>query len=108
MIGSLTAGQILALYTWFPLAALLIIMLLIARFYERFSGVRTYFQGFLIPLVLSGVGMVRYASLNDIVGDPLADLALVGAGLTLMILCIHIYRRMLRPQPDENTDEPLD
>jgi glucose-6-phosphate-specific signal transduction histidine kinase len=100
MISSLSLSQLLTLYNWFPLAALLMFMLLIARFYEKFSGRRMYYQGFVLPLVLFGAAAVRYASIDAIAGDVLGDLALLTAGLTLTPLCLVVYWRMLRNKPD--------
>ncbi len=78
-MNAATPNQILTLYMWFPLAVLLVFMLLIARFYQRFSGERTYYPLYLLPLVLYGLATVRCASINQMAGDPVAD-ALAGAG----------------------------
>jgi hypothetical protein len=104
-------NQLLALYAWFPLAASLLILLLIARFYEKFSGRKMYFRAFFLPVVLFGAAEVRYAYVGRIVGDMLGDLALTGAGLSLLILCGIIYVRMLSPASyqtaeDERQNEP--
>jgi hypothetical protein len=96
MLSSLSLSQLLALYSWFPLAALLLMLLLIARFYEKFSGKRMYFQAFFVPLVLFGAAALRYASIDGISGDVLGDLTLTVAGLTLLPLCVVVYWRMLR------------
>jgi hypothetical protein len=101
LISSLSLNQLLALYSWFPLAALLMFMLLIARFYEKFSGNRMYFKGFVIPLILFGMAIVRYASVDGIVGDAIADVALISAGITLVTLCIVVYWQMLRSKLDD-------
>lgn len=92
---ALSPSQFLALYTWFPLAVLLFILLLVARFYERSSGVRTYYQGFMLSIVAFGVAAVRYAADDRIMGDTVADLALMVAGLTLSGLCLMLYWRMI-------------
>lgn len=96
MLSSLSFSQLLALYSWFPLAALLLILLLIARFYEKFSGRRMYFHLFFVPLVLFGAAAARYASLDGISGDLLGDIMLMVAGLTLTPLCLVVYWQMLR------------
>lgn len=92
---SLTFNQFLALYVWFPLTVLLFIMLLIARFYQKFSGERTYFRFFVIPMILFGIASVRYAGVETINSDPMADLALISGGLTLSALSILLYWRMI-------------
>ena len=82
------------LYTWFPLAALLFLLLLIARFYEKFSGEHTYFRLFSLPIVLFGAATVRYASVNRMAGDALADAMMAVGGLVLTLLCLFLFRRM--------------
>jgi hypothetical protein len=84
------------LYGWFTLAALLMFLLLIARFYQRFSGERTYFQWFQIPILLFGAATVRYTSIDQIAGDGLGDVLLVVGGAALGFLCIHLYTAMTR------------
>ncbi|MBE0691049.1 MAG: hypothetical protein IH587_13100, partial [Anaerolineae bacterium] len=44
---SVSVGQLLMLYGWFVLAALTLILGLIARFYAKFSGERTFYAFFL-------------------------------------------------------------
>lgn len=92
---ALSPSQFLALYTWFPLAVLLFIVLLVARFYERSSAIRTYYQGFMLPIVAFGVAAVRNAADDSMMGDVLADLALLIAGVSLSILCLMLYWRMI-------------
>lgn len=87
-------SQLLLLYTWFALAAVLFFLLLIARFYEKFSGERTYFRLFLVPMLLFGAAAVRYSSIDRIAHDALGDLFLAAAGLLLAWLCVRLYRRM--------------
>ena len=40
------------LYGWFILAALTLFLGLIARFYRKFSGERTFYPLFLVPLAV--------------------------------------------------------
>jgi hypothetical protein len=80
---------------WFPLAALLLFMLLIARFYEKFSGKRVYFQFFALPLVLFGISSVRYAGMGGFTHDVIADLMMAIAGGVLCVLCLMLYWRMI-------------
>lgn len=94
-MNAVTPNQILTLYTWFPLAALLMFMLLIARFYEKFSGERTYYRLFTLPLVLYGLATVRYASINQVMGDPIADLLLGAGGAALLALSLLLGWAML-------------
>ena len=87
-------SQLLALYSWFPLAALLFFLLLIARLYERFSGEKTQFRLFVIPIVLFGIHVVYQT--NQASGDSfiMGLLPAVG-GLLLIGLCVHLYRKMM-------------
>ena len=95
---SLSLNQFLILYLWFPLAALLFFLLLIARFYQKFSGERTFFRFFLVPVVLFGGAVVRYASIDQVIGDPVGDLLLAVAGVVLVGLCFTLYRLMIVQQ----------
>jgi hypothetical protein len=92
---SLSLNQLLVIYTWFPLAVLILFALLIARLYGKFSDKKTYSRLFLIPLVLFGVSSVRYASLDTAVGDPIADILIGIGGFVLAILCIRLYWLMM-------------
>ncbi len=90
----IVAHQAFTIISWFAVAILLTILLLIARFYENVSGERTYFWLFGAPIVLWGVASARYAFLGQVSGDPLGDgLWLVG-GLLLAGLCIYLYNLM--------------
>lgn len=92
---SLSLNQFLLLYTWFPLVILLVFLSLIARFYERFSGARTYFQLFALPVVLFGMAFVRYASLDTLIGDSFADATMGIGGVLLVVLCWRVFRLMI-------------
>lgn len=92
---SLSFSQFLALYAWFPLALLLLVLLLVARFFERSSGERTFFRLFMVPIIAFGVAAVRYAAVDQIVGDLIADLALTVGGITLSGLSLVLYWRMI-------------
>lgn len=85
-------SQLLTLYVWFPLAAFLFFLLLIARLYEKFSGERTYFRWFVLPIFLFGVSAVFQTRTQDS-----AALALVPAagGILLIALAYYLYRKMM-------------
>lgn len=87
-------NQFLVLYSWFPLAALLFFLLLIARFYERFSGERTYFRWLLLPLAGFSIAAMRAASI-DTLNDTLIHLISALSGSVLLLLCLQIYRVMV-------------
>jgi hypothetical protein len=87
-------NQLLILYTWFLLAAFIFLFLLIARFYQNFSGENTHFRLFIVPIILFGAAAVRYTSIKQVTRDPLADLLSAAAGFTLLVLSISLYRWM--------------
>lgn len=95
---SVSLNQFLVLYAWFPLAALLLFMMLIARFYEQFSGQRTFFRFFPIPVVLFGAAAVRYASINQTHDDQIGAVLMAAAGLLLIALSGNLYRVMLKKE----------
>jgi hypothetical protein len=83
------------LYTFFLLAAVLMFLLLIARYYQRFASERTLYQWFGLPLLLFGAATMRYASINAIAGDWLGDSLLGLAGFVLIPLSVFLYYRMM-------------
>jgi hypothetical protein len=89
-----TLSQIILLYFWFVLAGLLGFVVLIARFYQRFSGERTYYRWYLLPIIFYGAAALRYASIDQIAGDPLADILAGTAGISLLVLSVRLYRQM--------------
>jgi hypothetical protein len=92
---SLSLNQFFMLFMWFPLTALLLLLMLIARFFERFSGQTTYYKWIIVPVVLFGFGFVRYASIQSIAGDALGDILLGMAGLSLLLLSSRLYWLMI-------------
>ena len=97
---SLSLNQFLLLYTWFLTTALIVFLLLIARFYQHFSGKRTYYRFFLAPILLWGVFAVRYASVDALTRSTFADLTLGLGGVIMSVLCGNLYRLMLTSKKD--------
>lgn len=87
--------QFLVLYTWFPLTVLLAFMLLIARFYQKFSGEETYYWLYLAVIVLFGALFVRMASIEFGMGDLLVDILSATVGILLLFLSVLLYFRMM-------------
>ncbi|MBL8165450.1 MAG: hypothetical protein JNJ61_25940 [Anaerolineae bacterium] len=95
-MAAVSLSQIVILYAWFPLALILLFLLLIARFYERSANERTFFGYFGVPIGLFGAGLIRYASVNAIAGDVLGDMLVGIGGLLLILLCLFLYHLMTR------------
>jgi hypothetical protein len=93
-------SQLVLLYTWFALAALIALMLVIARFYQHFSGEPMAYRLFLLPMLLFGIASVRYASIDRIGGDLLGDVLAGAAGALLAACAIHLYHRMTINRPE--------
>lgn len=91
----LSLSQAFILYGWFPLAALLFFLLLIARAYQRFSGHNTHFRLYLLPIALFGAAAVRAANSTSPQSDTVADLLLALGGLLLLGLTGLLYQRMI-------------
>ena len=98
-MSSVSLHQFLTLYSWFPLAALLLFLLLIARFYARFSGQRTYHWLYLVPIIGSGIVVVRSASTGNPTADAFIMVMSLVSGVTLIILVIWLARMMLAHKP---------
>jgi len=98
MMSSVSLHQFLTVYAWFGVGALLILLALIARFYERLSGERTYYRWFAVPVLAFAGAAIRLAYLNRVTGDRWADLCLLAGGISLATLCLNIYRRMTSRQ----------
>jgi hypothetical protein len=93
-MDDVSAHQFLTIYTWFGLSALVFLMALVARFYERLSGQRTYYQLFFVPMLAFAAATVRLAGLDQLVGDGWANVFLLIGGASLAALCVHVYRLM--------------
>ena len=96
MLETQAISQLFMLYSWFILSAVLGFVLLIARFYQRFSGERTYYRWYALPVVLYGAATVRFASIDQVAGDPVGDVLAGLAGLSLIFLIGRLYRKMTR------------
>jgi len=95
-VGAASLSQFLTLYNWFPLAFLLVFLLLIARFYQKSVAEKTYYFWFALPILLFGAAAMRYASIDQLTGDPWGDLLLGIGGVALLTLALFLYFRMTR------------
>lgn len=92
----------LGLVIWIGSVALQLTVMAIARFFERTSGQRTGYLWFLLPILLTSGGALRYlwrmprASMwPDFTGDPLANGMFFVAGLLLVILGNALHDQMM-------------
>jgi len=102
-LNDVSLHQFLVLYTWFPLAVLLLFMLLIARFYQKFSGERTFFWLYILNAILFGAMCVRYASMGIVVGDIVSDILALLAGSLLIFLVLLLRFRMINKKKIDST-----
>lgn len=104
-MNAIAVNQFFVLYMWFALVALILLMMLIARFYQNFSGEKTFFRIFIAPIILFGIASVRYTSIDKLAGDPLADLLFSAGGLVLLGLCLRLYWVMVvrRTKEEKNS-----
>ncbi|MFN8597009.1 MAG: hypothetical protein U0559_12605 [Anaerolineae bacterium] len=89
-----TLHLIATLYIWFAVAALIVVLNRISRFFQITSGRRSYYELFWVPLIFITIGGIRYALVGDIAGDPVGDTLMLVGGLTLMGLCAYLLRLM--------------
>ena len=97
-------NSILLLYSWIVVAALILFLFLIGRFYELKLKQRSRYQLFLVPLVLFSVATLGYVFLvrgstetmpHDFVGALWPDLLYLAGGLVLIALCYSLHRTMM-------------
>jgi hypothetical protein len=86
--------QLLSIVAWFPVAVLLALFMLIARFYQKQTGELTYFPLFGVPIVCFGLAAAQEARTNQIFSDPIGDVLLFAGGVILVVLCVLLYRKM--------------
>ncbi len=91
---TITLNQALTLYNWFLSAVLVLILLMIARFYELKTHERTYYRIFILPLASFGVASIRSAYLDQANTDELATSFWVIGGIILIVLCVRLYHLM--------------
>jgi len=97
-----TIVSILSLSIWVLVGSLVFFLLLIARFYEKkyaelysdSSRKRTFYQFYLVPLILFLISAVRSAHLGDLVGDTWSEVALGTGGILLAVLGVRLQRLM--------------
>lgn len=98
----ITPFQAFILFSWFPLAFTLTVMMLIGRFYQRFSGRQTRWPWLAAPLVLFAAAVVREANIG-MAADAVAYGLYALASVLLLVVVLPIYRAMMATNP-ENPD----
>ncbi len=102
MVLDTALHQFLVLYTWFPLAALLVFFLLIARFYQRFSTARTYYLLYIAAIIGFGALSIRQAGIDLAAQDRVAGVASLFSGVFLLVAVILLARLMLSSKKAED------
>jgi hypothetical protein len=92
----ISMNLVLMTYSWVIIAILLFFLFLIARFYEKKAHQKSYYQLFLLPLVLFLLGTLRYDFLfvGNFVGDLLGDTLFFAGGVVTTILGYHLFNLM--------------
>lgn len=104
-MSTVSLRVILGSLIWIGVVALQVILSAIAHFFERTSQQQTWYQLYLIPILLTGVGAVRYLNrifihdtLPDFASDPVANILFLLAGLLLIGLGSLLYEKMMGEQ----------
>jgi hypothetical protein len=94
----LALNAVLTLIVWSLIGVLIVVVYRIARFYQITSGCRTYYRGFLAPLIL-----LPLAALLNFSVDPLLDLwrdvLLLVGGVSLIGLGYYLLQLMIGSRP---------
>jgi hypothetical protein len=87
--------QILTVYSWLVIGALLFFLWRIARFYEKASGQRVGYRFLLLPGALLAAGVIWYLRYDsDFVGQPIGDTLLFGGGILLLLFGNRLQKLM--------------
>lgn len=97
-------GSMLTLYNWIVSAILILFLFLIGRLYEIRFGKKSYYQLFLVPLVLFVAAAIWDGFLIneptgnpvlDFVGECWPDLLWLAGGIVLILLGYSLFRKMM-------------
>jgi hypothetical protein len=94
--------RLLALLPWFLISGLILLIALIARFYQiKYTDLyvdaprqRTYAPLFALPGLAFLIAGIRYAWLGDFAGDLFADILILCGGLALAALALRLQHLM--------------
>jgi len=88
-------SRLLTLCAWLAATALIFCLYMIARFFQQKSGQRSYYQLFLVPLVLYLVAAFHsVAPGGGFAVNPLVDTLLFAAGVSTMALGSYLFNLM--------------
>ena len=91
----MSLNQLILLYMWFATTAILLFLLIIARFYEQFSGKKTHYRWVILVIIGFGIGFIRYAEVSVLLGDMPGDLILGSSGLFLIGFSSRLFWMMV-------------
>ncbi|MBN1878084.1 MAG: hypothetical protein JXA33_27930 [Anaerolineae bacterium] len=94
---------ILGILVWVGILLLQLILMAIARFFEKTSGQRTWYKLYILPIALFSIAALSYLSRiihpnntwPDFMGDPWANMALFIATLVLYSLGSLLHEQMM-------------
>jgi hypothetical protein len=89
------AKQVLIVYSWLVIGALLFFLWRIASFYENASGHPVGHRFLILPGAILAAGVIWYLrSDSDFVGQPIGDLLLFTGGILLFLFTERLQRLM--------------
>lgn len=86
---------VLTVVFWGIIAALLVIVFAIARFYQVTSGQPSHYRWFMLPTGLLSAGALIYAVRGDFTGDLLGDTLMLSGSAVLIALSVWLLRLMM-------------
>jgi hypothetical protein len=90
-VDSLALHQLLIALTWLLLTLLMLVLWLLARFFERLSAKRTHYRWLLVPSGLFTVAAVIAIIMPE---SALGYATAFLGGLWLGAFCLSLYRKM--------------
>jgi len=87
--------QLLTLYTWVGIVALLLLLYRIGHFYQVTTHVQSHYRLFLLPMALFFAGMLRYLAVDiQVAGDEVGDLLFFLGGVSLSLIGYFLLKLM--------------
>jgi len=89
------AKQVLTVYSWLVIGALLYFLWRIARFYQDASGQHVGHRLLVLPGALLTAGVIWYLCHDsDFIGQPIGDVLLFAGGILLFLFSEHLQKLM--------------